>query len=116
MAVTWKSMVLDTTITATSSTSRQLLYTASNGIAEINHATVRNTHASNAYDCYIYIKSDATLSGALDPIDKVNVAADTTVTITKLISHRVPKSGTIQVHDDSGADLQITISGDERTQ
>lgn len=116
MTVKWRSLTLGTQITATSATARQVIYTASDGITEINHATVFNSHASSAYDVYVYIKSDATTSGTLQEIERVSVAANTTVTLSKLISHRVPSGGTIQIHDDSGADMYVTMSGDSRTQ
>lgn len=116
MSVKWASFTLNDNVTATSATSREVLYTANNGIAEINHATVKNTSTTTAYDVYIYIKTDSTISGALQDIEKVNVGAESTITLSKLISHRVPSGGTIQAHVSSGSDCYITISGDERQQ
>lgn len=116
MSVKWGSFALNDNITATSATSREVVYTANNGIAEINHATIKNTSGSTAYDVYVYIKTDSTVSGTLQEIEKINVGADSTVTLSKLISHRVPSGGTIQAHVSSGSDCYITISGDERQQ
>lgn len=116
MSVKWASFTLNDNVTATSATSREVLYTATNGIAEVNHATVKNMSSSTAYDVFIYIKTDSTISGTLQEIEKINVGADTTVTLSKLISHRVPSGGTIQAHVSSGSDCYITISGDERQQ
>ena len=116
MTITWKSLSLNLQITSTSATARQVAYTASNGVCRIDQLTAKNTNASTAYDLYIYIKSDNTTTGTLQEIDKVNVAADTTVSLSKIIGHNVPKSGTIQFHSDSATDLYVTGSGIERAQ
>lgn len=117
MAITWKELVLNQQITSSSATSRQVVYTANNGIAEINAATVWNSNTTSSAEVSLYIKTDSTTSGSLTAIDKVNVAADSSASIAKAVSHRVPASGTIQViMSTTTQDCYISISGDERQQ
>ena len=117
MAITWKSFALNEQITSSSATSRQVIYTASNGIGEINSATVWNASTTASADVSIYIKSDSTTSGTLTPVDTVSVGLSSSASIAKAVSHRVPASGTIQVSmSTTTQDCYITISGDERQQ
>lgn len=115
MSIKLKSMALNTQITATSATARQVVYTSTSA-AQIDQLTIKNNHASTAYDVYVYVKSDSTTTGSLASIEKQNIAAGDTAIFTKLISHKLEASYTIQVHDGSGADCYITISGVERAQ
>jgi hypothetical protein len=116
MAITWKSFCLNTNVDSSSSTSRKLLYTASNGVAEINNATITNTGGA-AVDVSLCIATNATLSGTLQPIETVSVGAGSTASVAKAIAHRVPASGTIQAYASTTTySCYITISGDERQQ
>lgn len=117
MSIKWNSFSLNEQITSSSPTSRQVVYTASNGIGEINSATVWNNSTTASADVSLYIKSDSTTSGSLTPIDKVSVGTQSSASIAKAVSHRIPTSGTVQViMNTTTQDCYITISGDERQQ
>ena len=115
MSLTWSSMALNSQVSSTDAANRSLMYTANNGIADIGQMTVYNSD-SVARDIFIYIKSDATLTGALQHIQTKSIPAGATETLDKLIGHRVPASGSIQAHASATNVLYLTISGDERTQ
>jgi hypothetical protein len=116
MAITWKSFCLNTNVDSSSSTSRKLLYTASNGVAEVNNATITNTGGASV-NVSVCIASNATLSGTLQPIETVSVGAGATASVAKAIAHRVPSGGTIQAYASTTTySCYITISGDERQQ
>ena len=116
MSFTLNNFLLNTQITSISATDRQLAYTASNGIAQIDQITVKNSNVSTAYDVFVYIVSDTTTTGTVVEIQKKNIAADTTVSFEMLIGHKVPSGGSIQVHSTSATDTYLTISGSERQQ
>ena len=116
MAITHKSFALGQNVTSTSATARQLIVSATNGVVTIEKASVKNDNGSNAYDIYVYLLSDTVLSGTVVEQTIVNVAANTTAQLTDIVGHKIPAGGSLQVHDASGADLYITVSGIERTQ
>lgn len=116
MAITLKSMALNTQITAISATARQVVYTALNGVAQLDQITVSNANASTAYDVYVYMKGDDTTSGTLIEIQKKNIGALSSATFDLCIAHKIPLNGTIQVHSGSATDTYITLSGIERQQ
>lgn len=115
MAITMKSMALGTQITSTSATARQLVYTANNGVAQIDQITAKNVNVASQ-DVYVYFKSDATTSGTLEEIQRISISPDSTAQFDKCIGHKIPASGTIQVHSNTATDTYITISGIERPQ
>lgn len=108
-------MALNLQITATSATARQVAYTANNGVAQIDQFTVNNT-GGTANDVYVYVKDDNTTSGTLQEIQKKNIGAGAYASFDLLIGHKIPASGTIQVHSDSATDTYVTVSGMERQQ
>lgn len=116
MSVKWGSFSLNENIASTSATSRDLIYSATNGVAEINKATVRNTSNTDARDVSFCILSDTTATGTVQVLDTVTVGTESTVNLTNLVSHRVPSGGSIQMFVDAGSDCYVTISGDERQQ
>lgn len=115
MAITWTSATLDDQITSTDAANRELLYTASNGVFVVEKATITSTHGS-AVDVFLYIKSDATLTGTIQEIEKISVPANGSASADKLVGHKVPQNGTIQVHAGTTNVCYATISGTERTQ
>lgn len=115
MAITHSSMALNVEVTETSATSRQLLYSANNGVATIEKFTVANDEGA-AYDISILIASNQTLSGAVVFQEVVNVGANATEAITNIVGHKVPSGGSIQAISSNATGLHVTISGIERTQ
>lgn len=111
MASPLKSLALNTQITATSATARQLIYTSNDGKTTPSVISVYNGHASTAYDAYLYYKTDTTTSGTLKPVEKITVSAGQTGSFTKTMSHVLEQGYSIQVHDTSGADMYISASG-----
>lgn len=114
MAIERASFTLNNQISATSATSREVLYTATNGVANISQATAVNTDTS-ARDLYIYMKEDSTTSGSLTHVEKITISAGKTVALSKLIAHNVPASGTIQAHASTTNVIYVTISGTTST-
>lgn len=117
MSISMKSLALNVLCDSTSATARKLVYSATNGIAQIDQITVYSKHATTAYDIYICIAANTTTSGTLYPIQKINIGALSSEIATKLIAHKIPSGGSLQVYDSgSGADLYVTVSGVERQQ
>lgn len=115
MSINLKSLALNDQITSTSATARELVYSATNGIAQIDQATVYNSDAS-ARDLYYYILANTTTTGSVNQIGTVNIAAGATELITDLIGHKVPANGSIQCYASVTNVLFVSISGMERQQ
>lgn len=117
MSISMKSLALNVLCDSTSATARKLLYSATNGVAQIDQITVYNKNTLIAYDIYICIASNTTTTGTLQPIQKISIGALSSEIANKLIAHKVPSGGSIQIYDSgSGADLYVTVSGVERQQ
>lgn len=116
MSVKIKSATLNTLITAVSATARQVVYTASNGVAKVVQCTVNNKHASSAYYVYVFIKSDATTSGALTEVQRVQVPAAESKQFDLSVGHTIPSGGTLQAYSEDATNTYITLSVIERQQ
>ncbi len=116
-SINLKELALNKLCDTSSATARTLGYSATNGVAQIDQFTVYNKSATTAYDIFICISSNTTLSGTLQPICKINVGSGVTEIANKLIAHKVPSGGSIQFYDSgSAADLFVSIGGVERQQ
>lgn len=107
-------MALNTQITSTSAINRQVVYTANNGNAKIQQMTVHNSDGVSAFDIFVYIKTDSTVTGTLIEIQEKSVAINGAISLDLVIGHIVPSGGTIQAHSTSATALYMTISGIER--
>ena len=113
MAVTPKSLALNDQITGTAAASADTLYTANNGVAQIDAFTVVNPSGSGV-EISIYILPDGVAATTVDPIFKT-VAANTQLIVPEVIGHKVPKLGTIQAFAQTTNVLRVIASGVEFT-
>lgn len=110
MSVKRVNFALGKEITSVDNTARDLIYTSNNGVGNISAATARNT-SGQAVELSVYIRGDADTTGTAAPIDSVSIPAGETCTITKLIGHNVPFTGSIQADADTTGVIELTISG-----
>lgn len=113
MAYSLKSLALNDEIAGTSAGSSDTLYTATNVIAQIDMATAYNSSVS-AEDIYIYVLPSGVAATSVNPVSKVNVAANSTAILSQLIGHKVPAGGSVQAYAGTTAVISVTISGGEQ--
>lgn len=112
MPVNLKSMALNSLIAGTTAGTATTVYTANNGIGQIDQATAYNSDAA-AITLYIYILPSGTAATAVDPIDSVSVPAGQSVILNKLISHKVPSLGSVQCYAGTTNKIRVSLSGVE---
>ncbi len=112
MAVNLINLALNLQTTIDTADPRQLAYTATNGPTRIQQASVFNNNAG-AQVFYLYILSDATLTGTVRPIEAKSIPAGESATLDNCIGHFVPQNGTIQIRAAVTNDLYFTASGVE---
>jgi len=113
MAVTPKSLALNDQIAGTSDAAVDTLYTANNGIAQIDALTVINSDSS-ARDISIYILADDIAATTVSPVFK-SIPANGQLIISDLIGHKIPQGGTLAAFASVTNVLRVIASGVEFT-
>jgi hypothetical protein len=112
MPVQLKSLALNDLITGTAAASTDTVYTASNGIAQIDQATAYNTSAS-AVTLHVYILAPSVAATAAAPIVSKSVGASAGIILSELIAHKVPSGGSIQAYAGTTDVIRLSVSGVE---
>ena len=112
MAINPSNLALNTLIDKNSATDRKLVYSATNGVAQIDQVSIKNVGAG-AVDVHLFILSDDTITGSVTELDVISVGAGLSEPALILIGHKVPSGGSVQAYASSITDAYITISGAE---
>lgn len=108
MSVAAREPTIEVNITGVANNSRTLMFTASNGVEQIDAASVWNNHATDTKKVYFAIRSSATLSGTCYPFAFASCTAQQSTSISQALGHKVPAGYTLQAYAES-ADLYATI-------
>lgn len=110
MTINRVNLSLNDGISSVSATARDLVYSATNGIANIASATAYNSDAA-AVDLYVAILTNTALTGTVQFIEKVTIGAGARESLANLIGHNVPSGGSIQAYAGTADVIYLTISG-----
>jgi hypothetical protein len=113
MAVAPKSLALNDQIAATTAGTAETLYTAANVTAQIDALTVVNPSGSGI-NISLFILADGVAATAVDPFVKT-IPANSSVIISELIGHKIPKGGSLAAFAGTTNELRVTASGVEFT-